>query len=326
MDMSTKEKLLALLQEHKGEFFSGAQIAETLNVSRTAVWKAANSLRNAGYSINAVQNKGYSLDARTDVLSEAGIRQYLLPEYRDLHMDILPVADSTNAQLREKANGGTEDGCILIANEQTKGRGRLGRDFYSPPDTGVYLSILLRPDYHLPSQAVKITTMAATAASEAIEEVTLRPTGIKWVNDIFMNGKKVSGILTEASFNLENGRLDYIILGIGMNAYAPPEGFPGELSRIAGSIFYEQVEDGKNRLAAAFLNHFLGYYRSPDPDRYAEKYREKSILIGRQVTVITPSSQRSAYVLDVDKNCRLIVRYEDGEVEQLTSAEISVYL
>lgn len=322
--MGTKEKLLALLESHKGEYFSGEEIARLLSVSRTAVWKAVNALRDAGYEIDAVQNRGYCLDVHTDILSVQGIRQHLSSRWENPDLELLPCAASTNSLLREQAINGAPEGSILLANQQTKGRGRLGRGFYSPPDTGVYMSMLLRPEGLEPAQAVRITTMAAVAACRAIEEISGREARIKWVNDILINEKKVCGILTEASFNLENGRLDYVILGIGFNVYPPAEGFPPELAGIADSILRTQTDEGKNRLTASFLNHFLEIYQADDPREYAAAYREKSMVIGCPIQVISPSGVRNAYALDVDKDCRLIVRYEDGAVDQLSSAEISV--
>lgn len=322
--MATKEKLLALLDAHKGTFYSGEEIASLLQVSRTAVWKAVNALRADGYEITAVQNKGYSLAEQTDILSAEGIQKYLEPICNGLSIEVIPTVPSTNALLREKANAGAGEGCTVIANTQTQGRGRMGRRFYSPPDTGIYLSILLRPEGFLPSQAVKLTTMAATAACEAISSASGQDAGIKWVNDIFLNGKKAAGILTEGSFDLETGALNHIILGIGINAYAPKEGFPEELRSIACAVFPEPRSDGKNRLAAAFLNRFMTYYTSGDFSSYAVQYREKSLLIGKPIRVITPQFQRNALALDVDGDCRLVVRYEDGTVEQLSSAEVSV--
>lgn len=322
--MGTKENLLALLERRKGEYLSGEEIARLLSVSRTAVWKAVNALRSAGYEIDAVQNRGYCLDAHTDILSVQGIRQYLNDRWEGLDLELLPCAGSTNALLRERAVSGAPEGSVILTNQQTNGRGRLGREFYSPPDTGIYMSLLLRPQALEPTQAVRITTMAAVAACRAIEEASGKEAQIKWVNDILLNGKKVCGILTEASVSLENGRLDYAILGIGFNVYPPAAGFPPELADIADSILRNQRDDGKNRLTAGFLNHFLDIYRSDNPSEYAASYREKSMVIGRSIQVISPAGVRNAFALDVDKDCRLIVRYEDGTVEQLSSAEISI--
>ena len=322
--MGMKENLLALLEENKGAYFSGEELARRLCVSRTAVWKGINSLRKEGYEIHAVQNRGYSLAADTDRLSAAGIRKYLSPECKSLEVEVMNTVDSTNGWVRRQAEEGAAEGYVAVAAGQTKGRGRVGRSFFSPSDTGVYMSILLRPLRYPPKEAVKITTMAAVAVCRAIEEVSGRQAQIKWVNDIFVDGKKVSGILTEASVGLEEGVLDYGVLGIGLNAYLPPDGFPGELGETAGAVFGERQSDGKNRLAAGILNHFMEIYRKRDEADYAAEYRQRSMVLGREIRVMFPDHPRKALALDVDRDCRLVVQYEDGEIESLSSGEISV--
>lgn len=321
--MTTKEKLLALLEDSKGTFFSGEEIARTLQVSRAAVWKAVNALREDGYTIDAATNKGYRLSPDSDILSPQGIRRFLKPEYRDLDLTVLPTAPSTNALVREKANQGRPEGCVIVACEQTAGRGRYGRQFFSPVDSGVYLSLLLRPTAYSPQQATCLTAAAAAAMCQAIEAVTGQQPGIKWVNDIFLHGKKVCGILTEASIGLESGSLDYAVVGVGFNVFLPEGGFPQEISKIAGAILPQPQEDARNRLAAAFLKHFLAIYRSGGTG-YAEEYRRRSLVIGKPIQVLSPAGVRSAFALDVDNSCRLIVRYDDGSVASLSSAEISI--
>ncbi|MGN0135531.1 biotin--[acetyl-CoA-carboxylase] ligase [Anaerotignum sp.] len=322
--MGTKEKLLSLFEEQKGTYFSGEEIAEKLSVSRTAVWKAVKNLRSEGYEIDAVPNKGYCLSVHTDILSAQGIQKYLNPTCGALELHVLPEVGSTNTLLREKANAGAAEGCTVIANAQTEGRGRMGRSFYSPTDTGIYMSLLLRPAAFTPVQAMGLTTMAAVAACEAIEEVSGKQAQIKWVNDIYMDGKKVSGILTEAALGLENGSLEYVVLGIGINVYPPKEGFPQEISQIAGAIFPERQNDGKNHLAAAFLNHFMEYYEGKKSADYVEKYRERSMVVGKEIYVRSPDGEKKAMALDVDQACYLLVRYEDGSIERLSSGEISI--
>ena len=322
--MGTKERLLSLLEQQKGEYLSGEELAASLQVSRTAVWKAVNALRASGFSIDAVQNRGYCLDAHTDILSKEGILKLLDGRWKDLRPEVLPCADSTNSLVRQQAAEGAEEGLVVLANQQTQGRGRLGRSFFSPPDSGIYLSLLLRPKQLPPEQAVKLTTMAAVAACEAIEAVSGKQAEIKWVNDIFLGGKKVCGILTEGGYSLETGMLDYVIPGIGFNVYAPSGGFPEELEKIAGAILQTATDGGKNRLAAAFLNRFLEIYTDPDSSGYGDAYRQRSMVLGKRIRVITPAGARSAWALDVDQDCRLIVRYDDGTVEHLSSAEVSV--
>lgn len=324
--MGTKEQILTLFEKYKGEYFSGEEIAERLSVSRAAVWKAVNSLRGEGYHIDAVPNKGYSLSVETDILSVQGIQKYLWSVCSCITLDVLPILDSTNAMVREKAAVGAPEGYTVIANSQTVGRGRSGRSFYSPSDTGVYMSLLLRPRNYSAGQAARLTTMAAVAACEAIETVSGAKAQIKWVNDIYVAGKKVSGILTEASIGLESGLLEYAVLGIGINVSPPKDGFPKELENVAGAVFGGAQSDGKNRLAAEFLNRFMAYYSMLPRADYVANYRSRSLVLGKEIQVISPDSTKKATALDVDEECHLIVRYEDGKTEKLSSGEISVKL
>lgn len=322
--MGTKEKLLALFEADKGKFFSGEELAARLAVSRTAVWKAVNSLRKEGYEIQAVRNKGYSLSVSTDILSIQGVEKYLNPEHSYIGLEILPDIGSTNDYLREKAAQGKGEGYAVVAGAQTRGKGRTGRSFYSPADTGIYLSLLLRPKDCGPAQAVKFTTMAAVAACEAIEKVSHRSPQIKWVNDIYIDGKKVSGILTEASVSLENGSLEYVLLGIGINVYPPEKGFPQELRETAGSVFQERKSDGKNQLAAGFLNRLMDIYTKEETGEYAEEYRKRSMVLGKRIQILTPEGEKGARALEIDKDCRLLVEYEDGNRELLRAGEIRI--
>ena len=324
--MTTKEKLLALLEDSKGTFFSGEEIARTLQVSRAAVWKAVNALREDGYTIDAVTNKGYRLSPDSDILSSQGIRRFLKPEYRDLDLTVLPTAPSTNALVREKANQGRPEGCVIVACEQTDGRGRYGRQFFSPIDSGVYLSLLLRPTAYSPQQATCLTAAAAAAMCQAIEAVTGQQPGIKWVNDIFLHGKKVCGILTEAAVGLETGALDYMVLGAGVNLYPPVKGFPEEIQPIAGSVLERSCPEAKNRLVGGFLNRFWDFYAHPECRTYLEDYRSRSLAIGQNVTVLSAGRAVSAYAYGIDDDFRLLVRYENGDTEALSYGEIRIQL
>ena len=324
--MTTKEKLLALLEDSKGTFFSGEEIARTLQVSRAAVWKAVNALREDGYTIDAATNKGYRLSPDSDILSPQGIRRFLKPEYRDLDLTVLPTAPSTNALVREKANQGRPEGCVIVACEQTDGRGRYGRQFFSPVDSGVYLSLLLRPTAYSPQQATCLTAAAAAAMCQAIEAVTGQQPGIKWVNDIFLHGKKVCGILTEAAVGLETGTLNYMVLGAGVNLYPPAEGFPEEIQSIAGSVLEHSCPEAKNRLVGEFLNRFWDFYTHPECRTYLEDYRARSLAIGRNVTVLSAGKAVSAYAYGIDDDFRLLVRYENGDTEALSYGEIRIQL
>ena len=324
--MKVREKLLELFEANKGKYFSGEELAGRLGVSRAAVWKAVKTLREEGYVIDAVTNRGYCLSTRTDILSPQGIRKYLNPEYEGLEIEVFSTVDSTNGLVRKKADEGQPEGCVVVANEQTRGRGRRGREFFSPSETGIYMSILLKPCHYSAPQAVRLTTMAAVAMCEAIEEVSGQEARIKWVNDIYVGGKKVCGILTEASFDLESGLLEYAVLGVGVNVYCPRDGFPGELEQSAGFLFEGTQDDLKNALTAAFLNRFMECYRDKDPADYIEKYRQRSLAVGREVTVISGNQTRTAFAYGIDNDCRLLVRYDDGRTESLSYGEISIQL
>ena len=315
-----------MFQTEPGVWFSGEDLAGKLSVSRAAVWKAVRSLRDEGYRIDAVPNRGYRLSDDIDILSERGIWKYLDPCLNMLDLHLIPEIGSTNAALLEKANTGSPEGTVLIAGMQTNGKGRLGRRFYSPADTGIYLSVLLRPESFSPEQAVRLTTIAAVAACEAVEESSGKTAGIKWVNDICLDGKKVCGILTEGTVSMETGLMDSVVLGIGINAYPPENGFPKELQTIAGAVFDEQRCDGRNSLAAGFLNHFMARYMDRDLSKYVPEYRRRSLAIGRNITILSPDGKRHAYAEDVDEACRLVVRNEDGSTEHLAAGEISIRL
>lgn len=322
--MTTKEKILELFETNRNIYFSGEDIAQKLDVSRGAVWKAVKALQNDGYAIDAVTNKGYCLSAQTDILSAQGIKKYLRPELENMDISVLPKVSSSNSLVRDKANDGAAEWSMLLANEQTAGRGRIGRSFFSPKDTGVYMSLLLRPKDYSAEQSVRITTMAAVTVCEAIEEISGERASIKWVNDIFVREKKVCGILTEGAFGLESGLLEYAVLGIGINIYEPKNGFPEELKSIAGSVLQRHQSDVKNRFVSQFLNRFYGYYTASCQTDYVEQYRSRSFVIGRQVRLLSANESKSAVVLGIDDRCRLKVKYEDGTEHCYSSGEISV--
>ena len=322
--MTTKEKLLQLFEQNKGVYFSGEEIAAALEISRTAVWKAVNALRTEGYTIDAVKNKGYSLSVDTDILSAQGVAKYLSPRCRDFPLEVLRQTPSTNALVRQQAAAGAPEGLTVVAGGQSAGRGRRGRSFYSPDDTGVYLSVLLRPHDWTAQQSVRITTMAAVAMCRAMEQVSGEKPGIKWVNDIFLHGKKICGILTEGAFDAESGMLEYAVLGVGVNLYEPEAGFPPDLQDIAGALFSCPRNDMKNRLTAAFLNAFWEICTGEED--YIEAYRDCSLVIGRDITVHSPAGERSAKALGIDDDCRLQVLYDTGEKSSLSYGEISVRL
>ena len=323
--MTVQSHLQQLLESNKSTFLSGEEIARRLGVSRNAVWKAIKALQAEGYPIEAVPNRGYCLLASSDVLSSSGIRQYLTGEAQSLALSVFDSVSSTNLVLRDLAAKGAPEGTVVIAAHQTGGRGRKGRSFYSPEGTGVYISLLLKPRI-APEDATLITTTAAVAICEAIESLSDRNAEIKWVNDVFMDGKKVCGILTEGSIDMESGQFEYAVLGAGINVYTPAGGFPEEISQIAGSVFSAPAPDAKNRLIAAYLNRFLPLYSDLGSAKTIAEYRSRSFVVGRSITVLSGDKATPATALAVDEHCRLVVAYQDGRQEALSSGEISIKL
>lgn len=241
---------------------------------------------------------------------------------------LISVAEtgSTNDDLKTMAAHGGSEYTVLQAEMQTKGKGRLGRSFYSPQSTGLYFSILLRPTTLPLADTLFITTAAAAAVAEAIEAVCGKACGIKWVNDLFFEGRKICGILTEAAFSSDLTALDYAILGIGINIAPPEGGFPDDLQTIANTIYDDptQVPDGlRERLLAAVLDRFYAYYHRFPEKAFLESYRSRSILTGKSVTVHRGDLQYPARVLGIDDRCRLILE-QDGVQSLLESGEVSV--
>lgn len=317
--MAVKEQVYEALAGAAGAFVSGGELAQALGVSRNAVWKAVCALESEGCEIDSVTGKGYRLVAG-DRLTEATVRCHL--QTAGLVLDVREEATSTNRLAKELAEQGACEGTVVIAAAQTAGRGRLGRCFCSPPNTGLYMSIILRPMLRA-EEALSITTAAAVAVCRAIERVTPRVCRIKWVNDIFCDDKKVCGILTEASLDTETGGLSYAVLGIGINVRDPQGGFPAELQGIAASLYGAQGGD-RALLAAAVLDAFFEEYAMLPDKRFVEEYRCRSLLNGRRITVKKPTGDHAATAIEIDTACRLRVRYDDGTEEALSSGDVSI--
>lgn len=322
--MSTKTKLLEILKENENSFVSGAELAERLSVSRTAVWKAVGRLRKEGYRITSVQNRGHRLSSASDVLTAAGVEKYL--KTPGISVRYFREISSTNTVLKTMAAEGAPEGLVLIAEEQSGGKGRLGRSFYSPPGSGLYMSILLRPGTDA-AKSTGMTACAAVAVALAIEELSGKPAKIKWVNDIYMGKRKVCGILTEASVDCESGLINYAVIGIGINTLVPEEDFPQELKTIAGSVFSGEaaVPDLRCRLAASVIDRLMAYYRNPEDESCFEEYRKRSFLLGKPVSLLRwDHDPIPATAVDLDRDYALIVRFEDGSLQRINSGEVSV--
>lgn len=328
--MSTKENVLELLLNNGSRYVSGQEMADKLYVTRAAIWKAIKALEKEGYEIEAVTNRGYRLKERIRILSYEGIKKALLESSNELPKEFygeliyFNEVDSTNRYARDYAGSNIERNALIIASSQKKGCGRRGRSFYSPDNTGIYLSLLLYPKRDI-EISTKVTSMMAVAVCRAILEVTGIETNIKWVNDIFYNEKKIAGILTEGSTCIEEGKFNYVIIGVGINLYEPYDGFPKELADIAGALL-QNISDGEiaSKLCASIIKHFYKIISSENDMAYVEEYRNRSMLIGKYVKIMKLKTNDYGRVLGIDDDCRLMVEYDDGSQDFLFTGEVSV--
>lgn len=258
-----------------------------------------------------------------DYADEYEIRTGLTERASGVKIKILPEVGSTNEEMKKQALAGKDEIRVLIAESQTDGRGRKGKVFFSPASSGCYMSFLLRPKYTA-EECTLLTTMAAAATAQAIEKVTGEKTQIKWVNDIFICGKKVAGILTEASFAKGGKNLDYAIVGIGININEPEGGFPDELEEIAGTVIYGKRAFIKNQLIAEIINRFVSYYNNLPQKKFMKPYRDRLFFLGEEITVTEGDRSYSAVAVTVDSMSHLIVTLEDGSEKTLFGGEISI--
>lgn len=322
--MMLKDRVFAILK-NDGGYVSGEKISELLGVSRAAVNSAIKTLRDDGYIIPSATNRGYMLEGGPDLLNAGELLARLGGERME-SVICLDTVDSTNTYLRNLALDGGEDGLVVCADCQTGGRGRRGRAFLSPGGVGVYMSALIRPR-SLPEDTAALTAWTAEAMCRAAQEACgVRP-GIKWVNDLIMNGRKVAGILTEMSVESESGSVQYVISGVGFNVNQLAEDFPPELRSVASSL--RQESGGmvcRAALAAAMIRAFDAL-RADFPekqDQYLQNYRRDCLTTGRRVLLTRGDMSREAFAEGVDDGFGLLVRYDDGTSETVSSGEVSV--
>ena len=328
--MKTKEAVLLYLQEHTGEPISGEIMALALNKSRTSIWKAIQSLKKEGYSIESSTNKGYTLSQNNDVLSEQQINQELIQQHHpiDWNIQTMESTTSTNDLAKIYANHNSTTPAIFISEEQTAGRGRLGRTFVSPSKTGLYISLCLFPTIALEDLSL-ITCATAVACIETLEQLTGKSLNIKWVNDLFYQDKKVGGILTEVISDFESQQVQSLIVGMGINLIDSPQSFPEELHSIVGSIFsskkeYDNSSFNRNHFIAQFLEKWTFYYQNLSKRNFIESYKEHSNVISKFVNVFEGNQTYSAYAKDIDENGHLIIEKEDKSLHALSYGEVSI--
>jgi BirA family biotin operon repressor/biotin-[acetyl-CoA-carboxylase] ligase len=325
--MSVRDGVLDMLANGGERVVSGSYMASELGVSRAAVWKAVQRLQESGYVIDGAPNRGYLLRGAHDVLTERGIG--LLwdePLRSQVSLQVKEKTESTNDDIRRIAEQGAPAFSVVAASQQTAGKGRRGRAFFSPAHSGVYLSLLVRPQGGM-AQASSITCAAAVAVCRAVEQVASCEAHIKWVNDVYVGGRKVCGILTEGAADLETGGLRYAVVGIGVNAYAPEGGFPPDIAMRAGAIMDTVTPNARNRMAAAIVSEFSTLYNGKVYDTFVAEYQRRSMMPGRNIVVLSPSDgERRARAVRVNDDLSLRVRYQDGTTEDIRSGEVHIIL
>lgn len=304
-------------------YVSGQELCNRFGVSRTAIWKVINQLKEAGYEIEAAQNKGYHLIDAPDVMTEAELESLKNTQWAGCEIHCYDSIDSTNTKAKELAESGHPSGTLVVADQQTMGRGRRGRSWESPAGTGIFMTLMLKPDIN-PGNASMLTLVAAMAVAKAITAVTGEPAQIKWPNDIVMNGKKVVGILTEMSAQFDY--INHIVVGIGINVHN--EEFPEEIAGTASSLL---LECGRRIHRASLIEAFLEeferlyeiYLETEDMSGLQKEYDSLLVNRGRQVRVLDPKEPFEGKAMGITKKGELIVDTWESR-KLVSSGEVSV--
>ena len=317
-----REKIIDLLLNSNSEFVSGEEISNKLGISRTAVWKHINILKAQGYEIESVNKKGYRLkEAPKDVLTKENILYNLNTKFIGRNIIHFDTIDSTNNYAKSIANDAL-DGTVIISEEQTGGRGRLGRSWNSKKYEGIWMSIILKPNI-LPSFAPFITLVAGASITKALRNLGIEAT-IKWPNDIILNGKKMCGILTELSAEIE--RINYVVLGIGINVKTMD--FPSDIKDIATSLYKEGHDTSRCDLVKNILEEFEVNYNSYISENNKLKTldicRKYSAIIGKSIYAIKNDLKEEVKCIDINENGDLVVEDNKGHIKQIISGEVSI--
>lgn len=318
-----REKILEELYSNKGKHISGELLRTKLGVSRTAIWKHINALKEEGYNIETTPRKGYMLLEMEDKLLPKEIEVLLSNNTIGSKIICFDSIDSTNSFAKKEASN-LDDGAVILSEEQTAGRGRRGREWTSPKGTGIWMSLVLKPNIP-PTEGVKMTQIAAAAVCKSIRELTKLDALIKWPNDIVINGKKVCGILTEMAGELNEIR--YIAVGIGINVNIIS--FPEELNNVATSILIEggRKIDRKN-LVVNILKNFEALYNiyinDLNFDEALNTVKKYSAILGKQIKIIQGNKEKIVRAIDIDREGLLLVEMEDGTRQLISSGEVSI--
>lgn len=317
-----KAEILKMLRETDG-YVSGQELCNKFGVSRTAVWKAINQLKENGYEIEAVQNKGYHLLSAPDIMNKTELESIHATEWAGCEIYYFDSIDSTNTKAKELAEEGHPSGTLVVADRQTAGKGRRGRSWESPTGIGIFMTLMLKPEIN-PNNASMLTLVAAMATTRAIRRVTGVPAMIKWPNDIVMNGKKVCGILTEMSAQFDY--INHIVIGIGINVHN--EDFPEEIAKTASSLYLESGQYiHRASLIEAFLEEFedvyAEYLKTEDMEGLQKEYDAMLVNRGRQVRVLDPKEPFEGKAMGITKKGELIVDTWESR-KLVSSGEVSV--
>lgn len=315
-----KAKLLELLIQHQGVIISGEVIAESLHITRAAVWKNIRALIDEGYDIQRFPGKGYSLSMDSDLLCEAAIQKHL-PIHHDFHIDVRKTVTSTNDVAKELALHNAPERMVVISEHQSKGKGRKGKQFYSPKQAGLYMSLVLRPACTI-HESLLITAAAAVAVRRAIKDVCGIEADIKWVNDVMIDNHKICGILCEGNLETDAARFEWAVLGIGINCWE--EAFPQDLESIAGALHtYTDQPFTRAALAASVLTHFDACYRHLDKREYLDEYRNASMLLNKRIIIYEGNHIMEGTAIGIDEQANLLVQLKN-RTQKVFSGEVSV--
>ena len=308
--MKTHEILFQTLSQ-ADDYVNGEQLAQELGVSRTSIWKAIQRLEKDGVVIESLKKKGYKLVSGDILLPE------VIASNTQLTVSLNEQCSSTQLDAKLGIEAHQEGKALYLANSQSAGKGRFGRDYYCPDQGGIYMSLHLKPQLP-PAELPPYTLMVAGAIYKAIKNLTLIDIDIKWVNDIYLHGKKVAGILTEAVSSIETGLITDVIIGMGINFHVTD--FPEELQSKANSIFSEKPTITRNQLISEIWNIFFNIPKS----ELIKVYKEKSLVLDRQVTFVENDVTYKGIATDITDTGQLIVQLENGQKKILNSGEISL--
>lgn len=318
-----KVELLKILRE-AGEYISGQQLCEHFGVSRTAVWKVIQQLKEEGYVIEAVKNKGYRIREAPDVMTMEELKSRLGTVWMGREGVSLETVDSTNTYAKRLAEEGAPAGTLVVAEEQTGGKGRRGRSWTTSRGANIMMTLILRPKIR-PQHASRLTLLMALAAARGIRKETGLPAGIKWPNDVVVHGKKVCGILTELSMEMEE--INYVVIGIGINVNQ--EDFPEEIRQVAGSLCQELGHPlPRAGLAAAVLEELEVLYErfleTEDLSALRRDYNELCVNVGHEIRVLDPGKEYTGTTDGINERGELVVRRADGSEVCVYAGEVSV--